>query len=42
MMNDQDILIVKSHINTGEDPDAWADSGSPKLEALLNTLRFTQ
>ena len=42
MMNEQDILIVLSHINTGDDPDAWANSGAPQLEELLSTLNFTQ
>jgi hypothetical protein len=42
MMNDQDILVIISHINTDDDPNAWANTGMPNLEELLNTLQFTQ
>ena len=42
MMNEQDILVVISHIQTGDDPSAWANTGAPNLEALLSTLSFTE
>lgn len=42
MITEQDILIVLSHINTGDDPDAWANSGGPQLEELFSTLNFSQ
>jgi hypothetical protein len=41
MMNEQDILVVISHINTDDDPSAWANTGKPNLEDLLNTLNIT-